>query len=84
MTHASGAHDPAALARAFLALADGEPAVAPRAVPPAAVVLLTAIVLAMSTPLVWSGLAAHAPDAVAFLPRGVALVDGDGDGPAGP
>jgi hypothetical protein len=43
MTHASGAHDPATLARAFLALADGEPAVARRAVPQAAVVPLTAV-----------------------------------------
>jgi hypothetical protein len=83
MTHASGAHDSAALARAFLALADGEPSARRRAVPPVAVVLLTAVVLAMSTPLVWAGLAADAPDTPAFLPRGIALVDGDDDGPAG-
>ena len=83
MTLASGAHDPVVLARAFLALADGEPAAPPRAVPRVAVVLLTALVLAMSTPLVWAGLVADAPDTAALLPRGAALVDGDDDGLAG-
>jgi len=83
MTPASSAHEPAALARAFLALADGAPATPARAVPPAAVVLLTAIVLAMSTPLVWAGLLADAPDSAAMLPRGTALADGDDDGPGG-
>ena len=54
MTPASGAHDPAALAGAFLALADGAPARRRRArSPPAAVVLLTALVLAIvARPLV--------------------------------
>ena len=83
MTPASSAHEPAALARAFLALADGAPATPARAVPPAAVVLLTAIVLAMSTPLVWAALAVDAPDNAAMLQRGTALVDGDDDGPGG-
>jgi hypothetical protein len=87
MTPASSAHQPAALARAFLALADGEPATPPRAVPPTVVVLLAAIVLAMSTPLLWAGLAADGPDgpdAAATTPHRIALVEGDDDGPGGP
>ena len=83
MTPASSAHDHVALARAFLALADGSPATPARAVPPAAVVLLTAIVLAMSTPLVWAGLIADAPHNAAMLPRGTALVDAGDDGSGG-
>ena len=79
----SAAHEPAALARAFLALAEGAPAAAPRPVAPAAAVLLTAIVLAMSTPLLWAGLGIDAHDDAAMLPRGTALVDADDDGPGG-
>jgi hypothetical protein len=80
----SAAHEPAALARAFLALAEGAPATRARHIPPAAVVLLTAIVLAMSTPLLWAGLEADAHENAAMLPRGAALVDVDDDGPGGP
>ena len=84
MTPATSVHQPAALARAFLALSDGEPITPPRAVPPAAVVLLTAIVLAMSTPLVWAGLVADAPDTAATAPHRTVLVDADDDAPDGP
>jgi hypothetical protein len=83
MTPGSSVPEPAALARAFLALADGQGAAPPRGVPPAAVVLLTAVVLAMSTPLVWAGLVADAPETTATAPPRTALVDGDDDGPGG-
>jgi len=83
MTSASSAHDPAALSRAFLALADGAAATPARAVPAAAVVLLIAMVLVSSTPLVWAGLMPDAPDNAAMLPRGTALVDADDDVPGG-
>jgi hypothetical protein len=75
--------DPAVLARAFLALGDGAPTVAPRRTPAAAIVLLTAVVLAMSTPLVWAGLVADQPDTAVLTPPRVALVDGDDDAPGG-
>ena len=84
MTPGSTVHQPAALAHAFLALGDGAPATPRRAVPPAAVVLLTAILLTMSTPLVWAGLVADAPETAATAPHRTVLVDGDDDGPAGP
>ena len=84
MTTGTTVPDPAALARAFLALGDGAPTVVPRRTPAAAIVLLTAVVLAMSTPLVWAGLAADQPDTALVAPARIALVDGDDDAPGGP
>jgi hypothetical protein len=85
MTPATSVPEPAALARAFLALAEGAPDPAPpRRAPAAAVVLLTAVVIAMSTPLVWAGLLAEQPDTAVLTPPRVALVDGDDDAPGGP
>ena len=84
MTPATSVPEPAALARAFLALGDGEPASPPRRAPAAAVVLLTAVVVAMSTPLVWVGLLADQPDTAVLAPPRVALADSDDDAPGGP
>ena len=52
--------------------------------PAAAIVLLTAVVLAMSTPLVWAGLVADQPDTAVLAPPRVAIVGGDDDAPGGP
>ena len=84
MTSGPSVNQPTALAHAFLALGDGQQATPARALPPAAVVLLTAIVLTMSTPLVWAGLVADAPETAATAPHRTVLVDGDDDGPGGP
>ena len=46
--------------------------------------VLTAVVVAMSTPLVWAGLVADQPDTAVLAPPRVALVDGDDDAPGGP
>jgi hypothetical protein len=83
MTPGTTVPEPAVLARAFLALGDGEPTVAPRRTPAVAIVLLAAVVLAMSTPLVWAGLVADQLDTAVLAPPRVAFVDGDDDAPGG-
>ena len=84
MTPATSVTEPAALAHAFLALGDGRPAAPPRRAPAAAVVLLTAVVIAMSAPLVWAGLLADQPDTAVLSPPRIALADSDDDAPGGP
>ena len=84
MTPGTTVLEPAVLARAFLALGDGAPTVPERRTPVAAIVLLTAVVLAISTPLVWAGFVADQPDTALLAPPRVALVDADDDGPGGP
>jgi hypothetical protein len=84
MPSASSAPDPAVLARAFLALGDGDPVTPPRAMRRAALVLLIALALAFSAPLLRAGLAADAPDTAAIAPHRTVLVDADPDEPGGP
>jgi hypothetical protein len=84
MTPGTTVPEPAVLARAFLALGDGAPTLPERRTPVAAIVLLTAVVLAISTPLVWAGFAADQPDTALLAPPRVALVNADDDGPGGP
>ena len=85
MTPASSAHDPAALARAFLALADGAPAVPARAGArrPRSCCSPRSC---SRCPRRSSGPAssADAPDTAACSRAASALVDGDDDGPGGP
>jgi hypothetical protein len=74
--------DPSALARAFLALVDADPAPLPGGRGPgrAAVALLAAIMIALALPLFWAD--AVTEHAAATVPHKIAL-EADDDGVAG-
>jgi hypothetical protein len=81
-------YEPAALARAFLALAEtgGEPL--PRRVPRVALALLSALTIALALPLLWAATTAgtmsdHATATVPHKPALVAAADDD-EPPGGP
>ena len=81
-------HEPAVLARAFLALAGtgAEPLPARRGLPSAALALVSAVTIALALPLLWAAAAAETVDggAAATVPHKIALVaELDDDEPHG-